>query len=142
MNKQGLIWGAVAGLAALLAGAPGPARAERAPAMLAPAGITILNRMPGVLSCTIALAHWNSVSFGALAPGAQLAVPLLRDAATGALYLANDAGRPMAVESLWCASATARAALPLPRHAGAGKHAGAAFVCRPAAADLACKEPD
>lgn len=139
MIKLRLKAGSAALAALLAAGVFSPARAERAPGRLVAAGVVVANATREALACTAALAHWNAVALGAAPPGARLTVALRQDPATGALYLLNAAGRPMALETLWCEASGRRTALPLARRAGAVAD-GAVFACRAEGAHgLACR---
>ncbi|RWR32054.1 hypothetical protein D2T31_03625 [Sinirhodobacter populi] len=69
---------------------------------LSPLDYAVENIGATVLSCDVKLAHWYSDHLATIAPQAQGGFTLWSDAATGAVYLMNEAQDRMPVERLWC----------------------------------------
>lgn len=107
-----------------------------------PVEVSILNRTAGRLECTASLAHWYSDALGQLEAGQSLTVVFWHDSATGVLNLMNATNDRMPVETVWCATQTARARLDLPMTAGKAK-ASLRFTCAARAdATLTCEALD
>ena len=54
------------------------------------------------ITCTAQIAHWYSVPLGRAEPGGTVRAELLSDAPTGAVFLENEAGDRLPLETLWC----------------------------------------
>ena len=64
--------------------------------------VRIANAGADPITCHAEVAHWFATDLGEIAPGANLALDLWRDPATGTVTTRNTAGEFLPVERAWC----------------------------------------
>ncbi len=91
----------------LLAGLSTAARAEEPLRETRPADVVIENGTAGPLSCGLLFAHWYRQDYPPIPAGGKMVLPLRISPADETVYLVNSVGRPMAVETFYCAGSGA-----------------------------------
>lgn len=86
--------------------------------------VTVNNQGRLPLACQETTAHWYSVEFGILAPGATLSTRLWKNPATGEVFILNQHQDRLPLQLVWCGIAgdawRTRADVALPTRHGPG----------------------
>lgn len=131
-------------VAAMLALTGTAAAAETENPRLVAVPLTVVNDGAQAIGCRAAIAHWFSAELGTAPAGGAVEAMLWAEPQSGNVYLVNEVGDRMPVESLWCGTADAtwrtRSLIPLPRRAADGD--AIALTCRGSAdgRPLACRQ--
>jgi hypothetical protein len=64
--------------------------------------VEVKNRSGRLITCSAQLAHWFSVELGSAAVDGTIIAGFVSDPATGTVFILNDAGERMPVETAWC----------------------------------------